>query len=337
MIGKGRFGAVFKLNSLRKQRVAAAVALPLVLALQSIDVHAELLFRSLEQVNGRQTWSPIRKYSNPSDTAYERGSANGAEEVRVILSGEITHADLDSAAVMADLLKSGKQKLSGNTLWLASNGGDIDSAMDLARLLRKWGIFTLIGKNDQCLSACVFAFMGGERRSVAGRLGIHRPFFPFTQEFPDRQARFRHLQKTLKDFVEEMDFPTSLYEAVMLVPPEAMQMVAPADLKRFYLEGISPASEDLADAAAARRLDISMFDYLKRKAKAPACRFFDAGQGRCDGRVEEAAASAGAADDSGRTQQGEAAPAGRAAGRATGNAQGDGTSRGTIRGARGPS
>ena len=73
--------------------------------------------------------------------------------------------------------------------------------------------------------------------------------------------------------VEEMDFPTSLYEAVMLVPPEAMQMLAPADLKRFYLEGISPASEDLADAAAARRLKLSMFDYLKRKAMTPACGF----------------------------------------------------------------
>ena len=319
MIGKGGFGAMFNLDSLRKQRIAAAFALLPVLALQCFDVQAELLFRSLEQVNGRQNWSPVRKYSNPSDTAYARGSANGAEEVRVILSGEITRADLDSAAVMEGLLKSGKQKLSGNTLWLASNGGDIDTAMDLARLLRKWGIFTLIGKNEQCLSACVFAFMGGERRSVAGRLGIHR--------------RFRHLQKTLKDFVEEMDFPISLYEAVMLVPPETMQMLAPADLKRFYLEGISPASEDLADAAAARRLKLSMFDYLKRKAQAPACGFFDAGQGRCEGRMQEAAASGAGADDSGRMQKGEAAPA-RAAERATADAQGAGTTRSTIRGAR---
>lgn len=43
----------------------------------------------------------------------------------------------------------------------------------------------------------------------------------------------------------------------MLVPPESMQIVAPADLRRFYLEGISPLSEDMADAASARRLGIS--------------------------------------------------------------------------------
>ena len=31
--------------------------------------------------------------------------------------------------------------------------------MELARRLRKLGIFTLVGKNDQCLSACVYAFV----------------------------------------------------------------------------------------------------------------------------------------------------------------------------------
>ena len=222
---------------MRERRIAAAVVLLLVLALQCLDLRAELLFRSVEQINGQERWSPIRKYSNPADTAYARVSASGAaapvEEVRVFVSGQITREDAESAAVMANLLRSGKQKLAGNSVWLASNGGDIDAAMELGRLLRKLGVFTLIGKNDQCLSACVFAFMGGERRVVAGQLGIHRPFFPFTQDAPDRQARFRHLQKTLKDYIEELDFPTSLYEEVMVVPPESMKILAAADLKRF--------------------------------------------------------------------------------------------------------
>jgi len=240
----------------------------LVLALLCFDVRAELLFRSAEQVSGQQRWSAVRSYGNPSDTAYPRNSAGvPAEEVRVFVSGQIRHEDVDSARVMANLLKNGKQKIAGNVVWLASSGGDIDAAMDLGRLLRKLGVFTLVGKNDQCLSACVFAFMGGERRSVAGRLGIHRPFFPFTQETPDRPARFRHLQRTLRDYIEELDFPYSLYEAVMLVPPESMKILAPADLKRFYLEGISPLSEDAADAASARRLDMSMSEYLRHKAK----------------------------------------------------------------------
>jgi hypothetical protein len=106
--------------------------------------------------------------------------------------------DLNSAEVMARLLTSGRQKLAGNVVWFASDGGDIDAGMALGRLLRRLGVFALVGKDDRCLSACVFAFMGGERRSVAGQLGIHRPYFPFTQAMPDRPARFRHLQKTLR-------------------------------------------------------------------------------------------------------------------------------------------
>ena len=302
---------MFHNNLLLKQRIATACGLLLVVALQCIDARAELLFRGVEQVNGQQRWSAVKKYSNPADTSYAQSAAGGTQEVHVYLSGEVTRADVDSAAVLEQLLKNGKQSIAGNTVWLASNGGDIDAGMELGRRLRRLGLFTLIGKNDQCLSACVFAFMGGERRSVSGRIGIHRPYFPFTEGGPDRQARFRYLEKTLKAFVAELDFPDSLYEAVMLVPPESMQIVSAADLKRFYLEGISPLTEDMVDAAAARRLNLTMFEYLKRKATAPACAFFDAGPGRCVGKVQEAATMIGAADDPGM-QTGDTASAARA-------------------------
>lgn len=275
---------------MRAHGAAAAVVFLLALALPCFDLHAELLFRSVQEINGQQRWSAIRKYSNPSDIAYARAPAGGAEEVRVFLSGMISREDVVSAGVMAGLLKSGKQKIAGNTMWLASKGGDIDAAMDLGRLLRRMGVFTLVGKDDQCLSACVFAFMGGERRVVAGQLGIHRPFLPVVLDTPDRQGRFLYLQKVLRNYIEELDFPASLYEAVMVVPPQSMHMLDLADLKRFFLDGISPSSEDAADAASASRLGISMFEFLQRKAKSPSCAFFVAGQGRCDGRAPEAAA-----------------------------------------------
>ena len=321
MFGKRKYGTA---HSLRKQPMVAAVALFLALALPCLELHAELLFRSLEQAGGQQVWSPIKRYSNPSDTAYPRassGAAAQAEEVRVFLSGEITRADMDAAEVMARLLMSGRQKISGNTVWLASNGGDIDTGMDLGRLLRRLGVFTFIARNDQCLSACVFAFMGGERRGVAGRLGIHRPYFSYTQDSPDRSGKFRHLQRVVKGYVEEMDFPASLYEAMMLVPPESMQIVAPADLKRFYLEGISPVSEDIADAASARRLNLPMLDYLQFKARTPPCAFPVADPGRCDKRAPDETASGGVPE--------------KALTRGTGNAQRTGNSRAAPRSALG--
>jgi hypothetical protein len=270
----------------------ARVVVLLVLALQCASPRAELLFRVLEKVDGQPRWSAVRNYSNPSDMSYARYAARGAgapvEEVRVFVSGQISREDKLGADVMADLISTGRQKLSGNTVWFASDGGDIDAAMDVGRLLRWLGVFAVIDKKDQCMSACVFAFMGGERRSVAGRLGIHRPFFPHTQDLPDRQVRFRHMQKILKDYVEEMDFPSSLYEAVMLVPPESVRILAAAELKNLFLDGISPSSEDLADAATARHLNLSMAEYLKRKASSPACNALVAANGGCEARMQGA-------------------------------------------------
>jgi len=272
-------------NSLR---FSLAIAISLFCA----GLHAELLFRSLDKVDGQPRWSGVKSYSNPSDLPYARytakGSAAAVEEVRVYVSGNITREDKLGAEVLADMIATGRQKLYGNTVWFASDGGDIDAAMDVGRLLRRLGVFAVIDKYDQCMSACVFAFMGGERRSVGGKLGIHRPFFPHTQDLPDRQARFRYMQRILKDYVEEMDFPYSLYEAVMLVPPQTVKVLAEAELKNLYLDGISPSSEDLADAAAARHLNLTMAEYLKRKASTPACSALVAANGGCERRMQGA-------------------------------------------------
>jgi hypothetical protein len=231
MTGQGKPGRWFG-------SVAVSVLL-LALALQCLDARADLVLRP-----------------------------RGPGQMQATFTGPITLDDVARAERMAKDIESGHLKLADNTVWFASLGGDMDAGMELGRLLRRLRVVTVIGERDTCLSSCVFAFMGGERRVVHGRLGIHRPFFPTTQADPERLNRFRQMQRSLRDYLAEMDFPDSLYEAVMAVPPERMKMLAAEDLKRFYLVGISPSSEDLADAAAARRLGVSMVEYLRRKASA---------------------------------------------------------------------
>ena len=259
-------------NPARVGPAIVATLLLFALALQCFELRAELLFRSAERKDGQQHWSALKKYANPADTAYPRTLADGtqvpAEEVQVFLNGYITSEDVYSAKVMESLLKKGRQKIAGNIVSFASNGGEVDAAMELGRLLRKLGVSTVVARGDQCMSSCVFAFMGGDRRTVAGRIGIHRPYFSSTREVPDRRILYRQLQKKLQEYIEELDFPLSLYEAVMAVPPESVSLLAPADLKRFYLEGMSPSTQDEADAASARALGISVVEYLQRKAQA---------------------------------------------------------------------
>jgi ATP-dependent protease ClpP protease subunit len=264
--GRDRSGAS---NPARVGPVVAATLLLFALALQCFDLRAELQFRSAERKDGQQHWSALKNYTNPADTAYPRTLADGtqvpAEEVQVFLNGFITIEDVNSAKVMENLLKKGRQKIAGNIVSFASNGGEVDAAMELGRLLRKLGVSTLVARDEQCMSSCVFAFMGGDQRTAAGRIGIHRPYFSSSREVADRRILYRQLQKKLQEYIEELDFPRSLYEAVMAVPPDTVSVVAPADLKRFYLEGMSPSTQDEVDAASARALGISVLEYFERK------------------------------------------------------------------------
>jgi hypothetical protein len=280
-------------NPTRFGPIVTATLLLFALGLQCFDLRAELQFRSAEQKDGQQHWSALKNYANSIDTAYPRTLADGtqvpAEEVQVFLNGYIAAEDVYSAKVMENLLKKGRQKITGNIVSFASNGGEVDAAMELGRLLRRLGVSTHVAAGDQCMSSCVFAFMGGDRRTVAGRIGIHRPYFSSTREVPDRRVVYRQLQKKLQVYIDELDFPPSLYEAVMAVPPETMSVLAPADLKRFYLEGMSPSTQDEVDAASARALGISVLEYFERKAAGNVSVAGDAG------RLDQTASGAGAA------------------------------------------
>lgn len=55
-----------------------------------------------------------------------------------------------------------------------SPGGDLNAGITLGQMLRKRGFAT---EADICVSACTYAFLGGERRSLAGsssKIGVHR-------------------------------------------------------------------------------------------------------------------------------------------------------------------
>lgn len=303
-------------------RVAATLLL-FALTLHCFDLRADMLFRSAQRQGGQLHWSALKNYTNSADTAYPRTRADGTEipveEVQVFLRGFITAEDVYGAKVMETLLKKGRQKIAGNVVSFASDGGEVDAAMELGRLLRRLGVTTVVAAGDQCLSSCVFAFMGGDRRTVAGRIGIHRPYFTSTSDVPDRRLHYRQLQKKLQQFIDELDFPPSLYEAVMAVPPESVALLSAADLKRFFLEGMSPSTEDEVDAASARERGITVVEYLQQKAQAQPC----AGVHDATGPCEERAAVGNAADRKERRPGDESALGTRANGNVAGRPPAD--------------
>lgn len=76
-------------------------------------------------------------------------------------------------------------------LCLDSPGGNFNEGVDLAKVIERNGVVTVVGKNAKCHSACALAFLGGRdtnyRNSsgrhgrflhIRGSLGFHAPFLP---------------------------------------------------------------------------------------------------------------------------------------------------------------
>ena len=64
----------------------------------------------------------------------------------------------------------------GSTLFLTSNGGDLDEALKMAARLRSSNITKVVAQNDGCYSACVILFAAVEDRVVIqdAKIGVHR-------------------------------------------------------------------------------------------------------------------------------------------------------------------
>ncbi|MBO0905225.1 endolytic transglycosylase MltG [Jiella sonneratiae] len=60
------------------------------------------------------------------------------------------------------------------TLELASPGGNLIIALQIAQAVYRDGLATRIPAGDQCLSACAFIFLAGHEREASGKLGVHR-------------------------------------------------------------------------------------------------------------------------------------------------------------------
>ena len=87
------------------------------------------------------------------------------------LSGDIQP---ESAAMVFAVIGSRR----GGTLFLDSQGGDLDASIAIGRLARRQHITTYVRHDAACLSGCAIIWAGGFERWDEGglNLGFHRPW-----------------------------------------------------------------------------------------------------------------------------------------------------------------
>jgi len=201
------------------------------------------------------------------------------------ITGLITQSDLQELSRAVDIMRGSKAT---PIFRLNSNGGDIEVAIAIGRQLRQFRALALTWGQGKCYSSCVFILAGAVYRMLSTTIGIHRPYSIITdkRDYQTIQSDQRRLAKIAKDYLEEVNVSPSLYDAMIIIPPEKIKLLSESELEGYGLLEVDPVEQELDDAAEARKYSLSKVEYFTRKAKANIICASDYNSGALTGNID---------------------------------------------------
>jgi hypothetical protein len=200
------------------------------------------------------------------------------QEPTLFITGTISRADVKAVATAIKSIHQERQPFDLK-VWLDSEGGDVEAAMAIGRLIRLKTAEALVlptpakikrgSIEATCASACVLVLAAASFRVVAippMQVGIHRPYSAPSDPAQDTRSRYAALVAKVKAYLEEMGMPSQLYEAMMQVPPEEVRWLTGEEFNALGLLGMDASYADLNDTRTAFAHGLSKQEYLRRKA-----------------------------------------------------------------------
>ena len=130
-----------------------------------------------------------------------------------------------------------------SNVYLNSPGGFIDTAIELGRLFRKYGMNTYIGKfdpvsnnpseNAYCFSACTLAYIGGKFRYMSEKstYGVHR--FYLNKDLPFQSDIAQISSAQIIQYLTEFDISPSFFIEMTKAGPDQISVLSKKDLKKM--------------------------------------------------------------------------------------------------------
>ena len=168
--------------------------------------------------------------------------------------------------------KSG-EKIWRINVWLHSNGGDVDVALDMGRIIRREKGHAIVPANSKCFSSCVFLLAAGIRRISYGDIGIHRPYFSALSHAEDVsvvRAKREAINKRIRAYFDEMDTPQGLLDLMLSIPPGEIKILTETELVSFRLNGVDPTHDEMETAKSAYQWNTTSAEYRRRSARSDA-------------------------------------------------------------------
>lgn len=191
-----------------------------------------------------------------------------------------------TAALIRQRVKYPREVVS---IHLNSPGGDVYTAMDIGRVIRRIDNHAVIlDAKSICYSACVLIFAGGAQRiwNPGSEVGLHRPFTldPST-DYEVAHRQHKAIEKDIKAYLEEMNVPAALYDTMAAVPAAEMRILSTrTELDNVGLVNWDPTFEDSIAAINMRKYGITRSEFNERLPIA--IKYCDSsGDAGCWGRV----------------------------------------------------
>lgn len=148
----------------------------------------------------------------------------------IFVSGQIEFTD--SLAPFELLASQGRARF----VTFDSPGGSPYKAMDLGRLIRRYGLATVQIRSTECASACALAFMGGSTRAaMAGSIGVHRSSFSDTSSMPvdDAVSSVQLLTADIIAYMNEMGVDPSLLQLALQYGSDDIRYLSSSEMQRY--------------------------------------------------------------------------------------------------------
>lgn len=213
-------------------------------------------------------WSPMRlsqgKFSISCDLDYrEHGDGElltdlsrtvlqaalapcvGRGVIRVRYDGKIDSefsALIERVTTVADELEIGHRVLD-----LHSSGGLIEDAIRTGDFIgeSRWNIW--VREGSFCHSACVLILSAGDKRTIAGQVGIHR-IMRMSSTATTRAELNQELHvvyRLVREYLERNGAALAVADLMMAVPNRSLRLLSSEELRLYGLDGVNPAQDDL--------------------------------------------------------------------------------------------
>lgn len=140
-------------------------------------------------------------------------------------------------------------------LIINSPGGDVEAAIDAARImsLRKWTV--LVKEGAECTSACIFLLASAAERIIIGSVGIHR-IIPVGSSIDNREALEGRIAPILDDarsLLKANGVSPRLLDDMMTIPSSEVRFLTKVEIDEYGLGAENSAALDLERVAIERK------------------------------------------------------------------------------------